>query len=201
MNNKDKYKGIQHRSFDAEADGVRVVDEEQRIVELSFSSETPVKRWGVFEILSHKRDAVMLDRINKSGCLLFNHDKGIVLGKVLKAEIKAKRGVARVQFDDDEKSLFYFNKVKSGTLRNTSVGYRTYEIKREVTGKNENVEVTETVTSWEPLEISIVSIPADYSVGVGRDMDDTPQYCGSTAELNTRQIQLNKNYIACEKEE
>lgn len=203
MTNKDnKYKGIMHRAFDFEADGIRVVDEEKRIVDLSFSSETPVKRWGVYEVLSHKSDAVLLDRLNKSGCLLFNHDRNIVLGKILKAKVEGKRGVARVQFDDDEQSLFYWNKVQSGTLRNTSVGYATHEVKREITGKDANVKVTETLTKWEPLEISLVTIPADYSVGVGRELTDEPRYIsGGTAELNARQLQLNQNYISCEKEE
>ncbi len=190
---EQRFKGMQHRAFDGEADAVRVIDEEKRIVELSFSSENPVKRYGAFEILSHKAGAVKLERINTSGCLLFNHDKNAVIGKIVKAEIKNRRGIARVQFDDDDVSTMYYNKVKNGTLRNTSVGYNVYEVKRETVGKNENLKINEVVTLWEPLEISLVSIPADYTVGVGRgeNNDDYPR--GHT-ELCKRKFKLNNNY-------
>lgn len=204
MQEHERFKGIQHRAFDPEADGIRVIDEDQRIVELSFSSETPVKRWGYFEILSHKSGAVMLDRLNTAGCLLFNHDRDKVLGKIIKAEIKNKRGIARVQFDDDEKSMIYYNKVKSGTLRNTSVGYKIHESKREVVGKNSELKINEIATRWEPLEISIVSVPADYSVGVGREAEgvetahtDTINKISRRA-LNERQLKYNYNLLSCD---
>ena len=197
---ENRFKGIRHRAFETEADGIRVIDEDKRIVELSFSSETPVKRWGAFEILSHKSGAVMLERINTSGCLLFNHDRNIVIGRIIKAEIKNKRGIARVQFDDDDTSIIYYNKVKNGTLRNTSVGYNVHEAKREVIGKNENIKVNEIATLWEPLEISIVSIPADYTVGVGRAAEDTAPDTTGHLELCKRQLQLNINHTSCTKE-
>lgn len=72
MQEKKRFEGVQKRTFEVEADGIRLVDEEKRIVELSFSSETPIKRYGAREILSHKKAAVMLERINTTGCLLFN---------------------------------------------------------------------------------------------------------------------------------
>lgn len=199
MEQDDKNVRIQHRTFDFAPDNIRTVDEERRIVELSFSSETPVERWGCYEILSHSDGAVMLERLNTSGCLLFNHDRNKVIGKILKAEIKDKRGIARVQFDDDEQSLIYYNKVKNGTLRNTSVGYHMHEVRREATGKGNDLKVTETATLWEPLEVSIVSVPADYSVGVGRDM---PLHCDDGVRkanvinrpvLNERQLKYNQN--------
>ena len=204
MQEHERFKGIQHRAFDSDVDGIRVIDEEQRIVDLSFSSEVPVKRWGCYEILSHKSGAVMLDRLNASGCLLFNHDRNVVLGKVLKAEVKGKRGIARVQFDDDEKSMLYYNKVKSGTLRNTSVGYNVHEARREVVGKGDRLKVNEIATRWEPLEISIVSVPADYSVGVGREAEETETTDAgikneiSRRALNERQLKYNYNLLSCD---
>ena len=192
---------IQHRTFDFAPDNIRTIDEEQRIVELSFSSETPVERWGRYEILSHSDGAVMLERLNTSGCLLFNHDRNKVIGKILKAEVRDKRGIARVQFDDDEQSLIYYNKVKNSTLRNTSVGYHIHEVRREASGKGNDLKVTETVTLWEPLEVSIVSVPADYSVGVGRDMplrcDDGVRKANviNRPVLNERQLKYNQNLM------
>lgn len=194
MDNKKRFDGIQHREFIFDDCAVRVLDEEKRIVELSFSSETPIKRWGAYEVLSHKAGAVLLERINTTGCILFNHNRDKVLGKVLKAEIKNKRGVAQVQFDDDEESTIYFNKVKNGTLRGVSVGYIIHEMERSVKGKGKATQEFYTATSWEPLEISIVSVPADISVGVGRSMPDNSGG-GLKTNLVDYQIQINQNKL------
>ena len=194
MDNKKRFDGIQRREIDLACCGLRVLSDEERLVELSFSSETPVERWGAFEVLSHKRSAVKLERLNTTGCLLYNHDRNKVLGKVIKAEIKDKRGIATVKFDDDDESLVYYNKVKNGTLRNTSVGYIVHTMERKQTGKGETAQVTYTSTSWEPFEISIVSVPADITVGVGRSMQDEPY--GSKRNLQKIQIQINKNKLS-----
>ena len=167
MDNK-RFDGVQRRAVDVAEYDMRVVDEENRIVELSFSSETPILRWGDYEVLSHKKDAVMLERINTTGCLLYNHNRDRVIGKIVEAKIKNKRGIATVQFHDDEESTIIYNKVKNQSLRGVSVGYIIYEMERTTKGKGSAAEVTYTATRWEPLEISIVSIPADISVGVGR---------------------------------
>lgn len=193
MDNKKRFEGIQQREVDYENCGLRVLDEEQRTIELSFSSETPVMRFGAYEVLSHKRDAVILERINKTGCLLFNHNRDKILGKILKAEIKNKRGIATVQFDDDEESIKFFEKVKNGSLRNTSVGYIVHEMERKQTGRGESSKVIYTATSWEPIEISLVSVPADITVGIGRSMQrlDKP----SSLKLKKYQLIINENLL------
>ena len=108
--------------------------------------------------------------------MLFNHNRDKVVGKIIKAKIENKRGIARVQFDTDEESEVIYGKVKNGTLRGVSVGYAIHEYSREVTGKGEELQVTYTATLWEPLEISIVSVPADISVGVGRSMGENEMH-------------------------
>ena len=191
MQEKNRFEGVQKRTFEADAGGVRIVDNEKRIVELSFSSEMPVKRYGANEILSHEKNAVMLERINATGCLLFNHNRDKVVGKIIEAKIENKRGVARVQFDTDEESEIIYNKVQNGTLRGVSVGYCIHEYLREVTGKDEELQVTYTVTRWEPTEISIVSVPADISVGVGRSIEKNG--VNSFCNLFGYQLKVNKN--------
>lgn len=73
------------------------------------------------EILDHGGDAVDLGRLNSSGVMLFNHDVDRVLGRVLRAWVEDGRGYAEVEFDDDEETERIFGKVRSGTLRTTSV--------------------------------------------------------------------------------
>ena len=63
-----------------------------------------------------------------------------------------------------------FLDVKDGIRRNVSGGYRINEMEAE---KGEEGETkTFRVTDWTPLELSVVSIPADSSVGIGRDAGD-----------------------------
>lgn len=182
---------IMQRQMDAESGEVRTLDDSTRTVELSFSSEMPVERWGASEILSHKSGAVMLERLNKTGCLLYNHNRDKVIGKVIKASVKNRRGIATVQFDDDDESLIYYNKVKNGTLRNVSVGYIVHEQQRTATGKAETMHVTYTATKWEPIEISIVSVPADISVGVGRSVTEN----GQIKNYVDYRMKINQNLI------
>ena len=182
---------IMQRQMDAESGEVRTLDDSTRTVELSFSSEMPVERWGASEILSHKSGAVMLERLNKTGWLLYNHNRDKVIGKVIKASVKNRRGIATVQFDDDDESLIYYNKVKNGTLRNVSVGYIVHEQQRTATGKDETMHVTYTATKWEPIEISIVSVPADISVGVGRSVTEN----GQVKNYVDYRMKINQNLI------
>lgn len=203
-NENERNNGMQYRDLNIDAEAIRVIDDDQRILELSFSSETPVPRWGEYEILEHSSNAVMLERINKTGCLLFNHNRDKVIGKVLKAWIKNKRGYAQVQFDDDPDSIVYYNKAKNGTLRNTSVGYIVHETRREAIGKNENMKINIRATKWEPTEISLVTVPADITVGTNRAAGILPDeaatnntaYNSTTPfrDLAERELLLNETY-------
>lgn len=190
MSVKKRFDGTQYRTVEC---SLRMLDEEKRTVELSFSSETPLKRWGAYEVLSHKKNAVSLERINTTGSLLFNHNRDKVVGKIVKAKIEDKRGVATVQFDDDEESTVIFNKVKNGSLRGVSVGYIVLEYEKTVTGEGESRQVTYTATSWEPLEISVVSVPADITVGVGRSIEDEVAAESRSMKMLDNQIKINQN--------
>lgn len=155
------------------------VDTDSRTVELSFSSETPYGRWFGNEILCHDEECINLERFNNGlGTALFNHDRDAVVGHVEKVWIEDNRGKALVRFDEDEKSDMIFKKVQSGTLQGVSVGYsiKRYEVLDDKDSVSSNGRFkgpdTYVVTDWEPLEISIVSVPADPTVGVGRSADE-----------------------------
>ena len=64
-----------------------------------------------------------LSRLNEIGCMLFNHDRNRVVGKILRAWVENGRGKAEIEFDEDEESEKIYQKVKSGTLKGISVGY------------------------------------------------------------------------------
>lgn len=155
------------------------VDTDSRTVELSFSSETPYGRWFGDEILCHDEECINLERFNNGlGTVLFNHDRDAVVGHIEKVWLENNRGKALVRFDTDEQSETIFQKVQSGTLQGVSVGYsiKRYEVLDEKDSVSSNGRFkgpdTYVVTDWEPLEISIVSVPADPTVGVGRSAEE-----------------------------
>ena len=170
------------------------VDTDSRTVELSFSSETPYGRWFGNEILCHDEECINLERFNNGlGTALFNHDRDAVVGHVEKAWIENNRGKALVRFDEDEQSDTIFQKVQSGTLKGVSVGYMVnrYEVLEDKDTKSTNGRFNGpayVVTDWEPLEISIVSVPADPTVGVGRSAEEIHTSI-DTQEDNTRMDQ------------
>ena len=184
---------LQREFFDAQ---IRQTEGEERTMELSFSSEMPYERWFGAEILDHGEGAVNLKRLKEIGCVLFNHNRNAVIGKVVKAWIENGRGKAQIRFDEDEQSEVIYQKVKNGTLKGVSVGYRVDNWETVAPGKKSTdgrfKGPCEVAKRWSPYEISIVSIPADDTVGVGREMEQKNK--GRTLDWFIRQNQINLLY-------
>ena len=150
---------------------------------VAFSSEEPYNRWGEDEILSHDKGAVDLSRLNNKAPLLFNHDPDKVIGVVESARIDPdKKGRAVIKFSNSSFAQECKKDVEDGILSKISVGYsvkNTEQLNKE----------TYLVTDWKPFEISIVSIPADDTVGFGRNANqaNTKQKEKSTMTITTEQ--------------
>lgn len=175
-------------------------DENSRRIKLSFSSEEPYERWYGPEILDHKEESVLMDRLRNIGCVLFNHHRDQVVAKILSVDIVGNRGEAEIEFDDDELSEIIFKKVKSGTLKGVSVGYVVYRYETVKEGKKSSdgrfTGPCSIATSWEPFEISIVSVPADPTVGVGRELEAVPQrQAADDLEIYRAQLKINQNLL------
>lgn len=190
MKNKDK--GV--RSLNGSIRAMEGEGNERRFI-LSFSSEEPYERWFGAEIFSHADGAVNLTRLNEIGVLLFNHGTDKVLGKVCRAWVENSRGEAEVEFDSDEFAEMIYQKVKNETLKSTSVRYsveRWEEVKAGMTSSNgKHKGPCSIATKWTPLEASIVSVPADATVGVGREMKDD----NSMTAFWDAQIAVNKKFL------
>jgi HK97 family phage major capsid protein/HK97 family phage prohead protease len=139
---------------------------ESRALEFPFSSETPVQRWFGAEILSHNQDAVDMTRLNDGAPLLWNHDPDRVLGVVERGWLNDGRGHVRVRFSNSAFAQEKLADIKDGILRNISVGYSI--LNAEELRSQDGI----LATSWQPHEVSVVSVPADASVGIGRSLDD-----------------------------
>lgn len=170
--------------------------EDSRRRTISFSSEEPYRRWFGMEILDHSDNALDLSRLNDVGVLLFNHKTDVVVGKVIRAWVENHRGMAEVEFDTDDDAEKIFGKVKSGTLKTTSVRYSVDAWEEVVAGKTSAdgryTGPCQIARKWTPLEVSIVSVPADATVGVGRS-DDEQNPVPPNLSAWERQIQINKN--------
>jgi HK97 family phage major capsid protein/HK97 family phage prohead protease len=157
------------------------VNEEARTVELAFSSEEPYDRWWGREILDHTKKSIRLGRLKSGGPLLMDHDSRDHVGCIESVRIDDDRvGRAVVRFGKSARAEEVWQDVKDGIRRNVSVGYVIHKAQLVETGD----EATETyrVSDWEPYEVSLVSVPADATVGVGRAMDDSPSPVISTPQ-------------------
>lgn len=158
------HKGVAARSFELDRSAV---DAESRTVELAFSSETPYERWFGVEVLSHKDGAVRLQRLQNGGALLMDHNTRDQIGVVESVEIgKGRVGRALVRFGKSARAEEIFQDVADGIRRHVSVGYIVHEM--VLSKQADNAPDEYLVTDWEPLEVSIVGVPADPTVGIGR---------------------------------
>jgi HK97 family phage prohead protease len=160
--------GLFYRSLELDRS---TLNKEARSVDVSFSSELAVKRWFGSEILLHGEGNVNLSRLRSMGSALLNHDPNKIVGRVANVKIEEKRGKATIIFDDDEDGNKAMRKVESGSLRGISVGYMI-EKYREVRSEEEWEGIkgpAYVATRWAPYEITLTAVPADHTVGIGRD--------------------------------
>ena len=158
---------LQHRAYSMDASPV---NKEERRVQIAVSSEMPVERSFGMEILDHNPKSIDLSFLASGRApLLLDHDPekqiGIIEGVNLDGSARVMR--ATVRFGKGSLAGEVFQDVVDGIRQNISVGYRVNKMVRD-----DSVDGTVyRVNSWTPLEASIVSIPADQSVGVGRSME------------------------------
>lgn len=160
------------------------VDSANRTIKVSFSSEQAVRRYDwvkgeyYMEILGHEQGNVDLSRLTDLGVALFNHDRDNVIGAVQTPELDVAtyRCQAVIRFDADAESEKIYQKVYNGTLKGISVGYLPKRWEIVAAGSKSSCGRFDgpcrIAREWQPYEISVVSIPADTSVGVGRDFAD-----------------------------
>ncbi|PCJ17481.1 MAG: phage major capsid protein [Candidatus Cloacimonadota bacterium] len=162
--NQDKLQ--RHFSFNREH-----LNEKERTVEIAFSSETTVQRWFGGEILGHKSNEIRMDFLSSgSAPLLMDHNSKDQIGVIEKAHIDSDlKGRATVRFGKSKRAEEMFQDVKDGIRKNISVGYKVHDMTRVE-------EDVYRMTDWEPNEISLVSVPADTNVGIGRNEDKLSLY-------------------------
>lgn len=157
-----QFRDASFSSVEIRADGA------QKKLALSASSTEPYQRIYGTEVLSHDSKAIRMDRFSRSAVpLLFNHNWDDAIGMVTGARIENNRLMVDAQPFDTQRANEVLKMVEGG-LRNVSIGYHVHEF-----SVNEKTD-TYTATDWEPLEVSIVTVPADATVGIGRSQELAP---------------------------
>ena len=153
---------ITHRSNAMEA---KIVDDKKRTAFIAVSSESPVGRSFGDEILDHGSGSIDLEFLRSGRApLLLDHDPEKQIGVIESVSLDGDRVLrAKVRFGRSALAEEVFQDVVDGIRGNISVGYRVHKMEKDNTVKN-----AYRVKSWSPMEVSVVSIPADQSVGVGR---------------------------------
>jgi len=154
---------VQHRAMEIE---LSPIDEETRTVKMAISSEEPVGRSFGTEVLDHTRESIDLSFLASGRApLLLDHDPEKQIGVIKSVELdeNARRLRAEVRFGKGELAREAFSDVVDGIKANISVGYSIGKMERDADDKE-----TYRAKSWKPVEASLVSIPADMTVGVGR---------------------------------
>lgn len=144
--------------------------EEDNSVEVVWSTGAAVTRFDWWdgeyydEILEMGDGNIRLERMNAGAPLLNSHNMyslGAIVGSVVpgSARIEGGKGICRVRLATTDDVANIVAKVKEGHIRNVSVGYQVhvYEIREPGDGKRKEMRATD----WEPLEVSLVAVPAD----------------------------------------
>ena len=177
---KSRIEGMLYRTSDAPT--VREGADGNTVLALSFSSETPYTRSSWFdepwvEILGHKSSEVDLSRLNSGAPVLANHDRGATastspmasIGVVDKAWIEDGVGRAEIRLSRRPEIAGLLQDIADGIVRNVSVGYQINE--RTLLRSHSDAPDEYRVTSWTPMEISLVDLPADATIGIGRSQN------------------------------
>lgn len=166
----DKTLTIPKTLFREAAFETRAIDETERTIDLSISSDTPYERYFGMEILDHSEKCLNMERMRGGAQLLFNHDRSFVLGKIVEAKSDGTTLRIKAKIAQNAKAQDLWPDIQSGVISKASVGYCVDEMKLEQETKG-GPDVYR-VTRWTPYEGSLVTIPADTSVGVGRGAED-----------------------------
>jgi HK97 family phage major capsid protein len=172
---------------------VRMMDEEQdRRVMMSISSTNPVEREFGYEVLEHNAGSVDMEFMSSGKApLLLDHDARQQIGVVEKAYMDNDKLRAQVRFSKNAMAEEVYRDVVDGIRGNVSIGYQIQGMTKDENGYKDKPLYR--VSSFKPLEVSMVSIPADSTVGVGRNYQPDLSGNESTAiQENKMEEQVQK---------
>lgn len=148
--------------------------------EIVFTAGAGVRRYDYYrervynEVLVVEEGAIRLDRLRRGAPLLNSHsnwDLEDQLGVCDSPQIRDGVGVCQATFSRRESVAGYVQDVADGIIRNVSVGYARHRVEM-VPPEQDGGLWTYRVIDWEPMEVSLVPIPADMDCQVVRGTGD-----------------------------
>jgi HK97 family phage prohead protease len=133
-------------------------------LDVSLSSEEPVRRLYGHEILSHARKSVDFVYARFGLPLLLGHD-GAQVGIVENVKLKDGRLIGTARPGAHPDAAHVFQDMRDGVRRHLSIGYIVHEV---TLVQSDDKGDTYRADRWTPVEVSTVPVPADVTVGVGR---------------------------------
>lgn len=180
---------------------ISAINASARSIPASISSELPVERWFGTEILVHEEGAIKMDRAGADEGLplmLWHNDKSFVVGRIrnFRLDSATRRTRGDLVFHDiTDEARIAWDLVRGGWMPDISLGYSVQ--KWEEQDGSDEVRVT----VWTPLEGSIVSVPADHTVGTnrsvqygGHDMSDGNQPNERNGEAAVAPINIQRDF-------
>ena len=180
------------------------IDEENRSITFSCASDLPYERYddendrAYKEILVISEEAVDLHRLNGGASLLWGHDTDDLIGVVDNAYIVENKLFVKVRFSkNDKKADRIWKDILDGLIKNVSVGYAVeHFIEKEVDN-----ELVRYVDRWMPYEVSIVSVPADETVGIRSMKKKTTREAMKPEDPEKMETENKQECPDCPKEE
>lgn len=164
------------------------IDEESRTAMIAISSEEAVERSFGMEVLEHTAEAIDLSFLASGRApLLQDHDPKKQIGVIESVELdsESRRLRAKVRFGRNGLAAEAFDDVVDGIRANISVGYAINKLEK----RDKDTYVAK---SWRPVEASLVSIPADVTVGIGRSNEPSQTI---TVTENSRNNPMNDQVV------
>ena len=158
-------------------------NEDDRTVEVCWTTGAKVKRYSwdegyYMEELAVDKKAIRMGRFAAMS-LLDTHEQWSMdsrLGTVVPGSVKIEngRGYATIKFSSNEKAEIILRDIKDGHPLSISVGYKIHRYEK-TEGSDGELPVLRAI-DWEPLELSVVPVPADAeaisrSEPTGKDVD------------------------------
>ena len=133
-----------------------------RTVAATLSSELPVSRDFGDEVLLHTPEAVDMTRAVNGLPLLFSHKRDQIVGRVEDIRLDKNKLRGLLRFSENTQANEVWRDVEAGILTDLSIGYKIEDMALDPAG------AAWLATRWQPMEVSVVTVPADPSVGIGR---------------------------------
>jgi len=167
-------------------------DTDKRTIPAVLSTDTGVQRGDYEEVLLHTLSSIDLIRFPLP--VLVSHDSGqLNIAIAEKPVISGGKLRANIRFGESDQAKQIFADVQTGIINGLSVGYEWLDYSEE---QSKIIKVTR----WRPLEVSIVSVPADQNAGFFRNKQMPDSTTTTTDENEVIDPKIMKRAAIMERE-